>query len=97
MIVRHLVQLFLTIDGNHHLNKTTKNDDPFNISLMDGLAYFGKDSDLKEHVTAVEKTKEKGKAKRSSDEVAIMFISNLHSVAYIRTTFCRRKTASTSR
>ena len=39
-IYRHVIQLFESLDGNFRLQKKKKNDDPDDVTLMEGLGYF---------------------------------------------------------
>ncbi|KAG2018837.1 hypothetical protein CC2G_008224 [Coprinopsis cinerea AmutBmut pab1-1] len=47
---RHLSQLQLTADGNHHANRYMKNTDPLNRSLFDGRGYFPRDDEYKAYL-----------------------------------------------
>ncbi|KAJ7572142.1 hypothetical protein C8J56DRAFT_1035828, partial [Mycena floridula] len=50
---KHLVQLQLTADGNHHINKTFKNSDPDDISLWDGHGHFSTQAEWKTYAAFV--------------------------------------------
>lgn len=55
---RHVVQLFLALDGNFKLKKKKKNDDPDDVALMDGLSYFPHEASLQEYLTKTGNSKE---------------------------------------
>lgn len=47
---RHLNQLQVTLDGNHHMNLTSKNTNPNDISLMGASAYFPLDTEYNNYL-----------------------------------------------
>ncbi|KAF8965358.1 hypothetical protein BDZ97DRAFT_1904028 [Flammula alnicola] len=51
--LRHLNQTRFTADGNFHLNHFIKNNDPEEISLFRGNAYFPKDEKFKPYIARV--------------------------------------------
>jgi hypothetical protein len=53
---RHLNQIQLTADGNHHSNKYIKNNDPNDVSLYNGQAYFPNDADYREYIEGLSNT-----------------------------------------
>ncbi|THU77114.1 hypothetical protein K435DRAFT_703122, partial [Dendrothele bispora CBS 962.96] len=40
MWLRHLIQMRITIDGNHQVSQFWKNTDPHDVTLADGVSYF---------------------------------------------------------
>jgi len=57
-IPRHVIQLFLAIDGNFRLQKKKKNDDPDDVALMEGLGYFPPDIRYRDYLARVGDSKE---------------------------------------
>ncbi|KAJ3562223.1 hypothetical protein NP233_g9711 [Leucocoprinus birnbaumii] len=55
----HLFTLFLSLDGNFQLQRKRKNNDPNDVALNDGHAYFVEHSAFKAHMESVKKEKEK--------------------------------------
>lgn len=58
MFCRHGAGIYLTIDGNHHANRYSKNTDPRDASLLRGASYMPERVLYKEYVTGTECTKE---------------------------------------
>lgn len=57
-LLRHIIQLFLALDGNFRLQKKKKNDDPDDVALMDGHAYFPHDATFRDYIKRVGDSKE---------------------------------------
>ncbi|KAJ3555786.1 hypothetical protein NP233_g12126 [Leucocoprinus birnbaumii] len=55
----HLFTLFLSLDGNFRLQRKRKNNDPNDVALNDGHAYFVEHHAFKAHMGNVKKEKEK--------------------------------------
>lgn len=53
LFARHLNQLQVTLDGNFHLNRYTKNTDPHDASLFRGRSYFPEDEAYQDYVKKV--------------------------------------------
>ncbi|KAF9037448.1 hypothetical protein BJ165DRAFT_1532135 [Panaeolus papilionaceus] len=51
--LRHLNQLQLTADGNHHANRYKKNSDPLSYSLFHGRAYFPEETSYQVYLKEV--------------------------------------------
>ncbi|KAJ6466512.1 hypothetical protein DFH09DRAFT_956689 [Mycena vulgaris] len=57
--LRHLSQERVTVDGNFHCTKSTKNSDPNDYSLYKGDGFFPTNTTLNDHLKSVPPTKEK--------------------------------------
>lgn len=50
---RHKYTLFLSVDGNFRLQRKNKRDDPDDVALNKGNAYFANSSDFNEYLAHV--------------------------------------------
>ncbi|KIM71232.1 hypothetical protein PILCRDRAFT_81407 [Piloderma croceum F 1598] len=56
--LKHIIQLYKSINGNFQLQKKKKNDDPDDVALMEGLGYFPPDLGYQEYLKRVGESKE---------------------------------------
>lgn len=78
MRARHVVQLFLALDGNFKLKKKKKNDDPDDVALMDGLAYFPNEMLFQEYIAKA------GDSKEVCCQVKLCFVMMLRVLSLLR-------------
>lgn len=55
---RHGAGVYLTVDGNHHANRYSKNSDPRDSSLLKGASYMPERDLYKKYVDSTECAKE---------------------------------------
>lgn len=54
MLISHKYTLFLSVDGNFHLQRKNKKEDPDDVALNNGHAYFVKSEDFDNYLSIVQ-------------------------------------------